>query len=354
MSDRFIPQFEPTILPEYTAAVRCQVDSGWIGTSITTETFEDMLRVKTGVKHVIATTSGTMAIYLGLAALNLPKDKKIAFPTYTFLSGANVIKSLGYEIEFVDIDRETMCMSPDRLQEVIGPDIGAVLFVNHNGYAGEDRDAIARLCEQHGIIFLEDSAQALGTDASAGRLGKFGVYSFSVPKLITTGQGGVVFTDDDTLAERIKQIRDHGDNWRKDKVHNHIGLNLKFNDIAASLGIAQLLNLDNIIRTRKRIFYDYRQHLRLEDSGYASTWMVIYRTDRADDIVRALRDANIQAVKYYRPIPSNAPFMLDPSKYTEAEYVYQHHLYLPSSLNLTKAEINEICTIIKKVENRFG
>lgn len=347
---RFIPQFEPVILPEYIEAVTKQMESGWIGTSGMTEEFENAIQNYTG-GHVISTTSGTMAIFLGLSALNIPKTKKIAFPTYTFLAGANVIKSLGYEIEFVDIDCDTMCMSPDKLREVIGPDLGAVVFVNHNGYSLADRDAIHWMCQQHGIHFIEDSAQALGVDPSAGLMGVFGVFSFSVPKIITTGQGGVIFTRDDELAARARQIRDHGDNWRKDKIHSHVGMNLKFNDMAAALGKAQLDRLPQILTTRDRIFDNYNKYLKLQDCGYYSTWMVVYRTNKADTIIAALKAENIQAVKYYRPIPSNPPFLLDPTKYTGAEYVYQHHLYLPSSLNLTANEIEQICNIIRKVED---
>jgi perosamine synthetase len=225
------------------------------------------------------------------------------------------------------------------------------MFVNHNGYASDARDEIAELCRAENILFIEDSAQAFGTERSAGKVGIFGVYSFSVPKLITTGQGGVVLTSNDELATKVRQLRDHGDNWRKEKIHNHIGLNLKFNDMAAALGESQINRILYILKTRERIFLNYRAHLKLVDFGYPSTWMVIYRTNKADAIISALKAHNIQAVKYYRPIPSNAPFILDPSKYTEAEYVYEHHLYLPSSLNLMTDEINEICNIIYKVEN---
>lgn len=342
---RFIPQYEPYIKSEYIQSVYKQMKSGWIGTSSTTEQFENKIKEITKMKHVISTTSGTMALYLGLCSLDIPKNKTILFPSYTFLAGANVIKHLGYDIKFVDIDPDTLCMNPDKV--ILDDSVGAVMFVDHNGYVGYDRTKIKQLCDNKNIPFIEDSAQGLGI-SYAGTLGIFSIFSFSVPKLITTGQGGVIMTNDDFLAKKIKQLRDHGDDWRKDKIHKNIGINLKFNDMAAALGLAQLNNLDEILKLRKSVFDNYRKYIDIIDYDYDSTWMVIHHTNKADKIIEALKLENIQAVKYYKSIPSN-PAFFDGNEYPMAEYVQEHCLYLPSSLNLKSYEIKKICKIINEI-----
>ena len=235
-----------------------------------------------------------------------------------------------------------------RIKLKIKKNTGAVIFVNHNGYVGPDVKRVRMMCDAKGIPMIEDSSQAIGIP-NAGMIGKFGCFSFSVPKLITTGQGGIVFTNDDELATRIKEIRDQGDNWRKDKVHKKIGVNLKFNDILSAYGIAQLKRLNKLLNRRKEIFDTYRKYLHLVDFGYDSTWMVIYKTDYADVIIDHLKSKNIQAVKYYRPVNENPPYH-DAVIYENSKTIYDKYLYLPSALNLKKSTIVEICETIKKIE----
>jgi perosamine synthetase len=348
---KFIPQYEPLIKKSYIKAVSNQMKTGWIGTSIATENFEAKLKELHSVKHVISTTSGTMALFLGIAAMRLPKNKKILFPSYTFLAGANVIKFLDYEIEFIDIHRHTLCINPNLLEERLSKsnDVSAVVFVAHNAYTGHILDA-KRICDRYDVKLIEDTAQCMG-DPNIGSEGEFGILSFSVPKLVTTGQGGAILTNNDELAETIKQYRDHGDNWRRDKLHKFVGLNLKFNDISSALGISQLNILDELILTREAIFDRYRRNdIGLLDLGQRSNWMPIYPTKKSDQIIDKLKLNNIQAVKYYKPINHN-PSFYSTTKYPDAEYVYDNYVYLPSSLTLKNKDIDRICKIIKGIED---
>ncbi len=347
---KFIPQFEPTIKLRYIYAVVKQLLSGWIGTSAKTEEFENKIKEITGSQYAISTTSGSMALYLGIDSMNIDKSKKVLFPSYTFLACANVLKHLGYDVELVDVKLNTMCIDPDKI-DFKRTDIGAIVFVNHNGYAGYDLIKVKQLCKWHGISLIEDSSQALGIDG-AGTHGDFGVFSFSVPKLVTTGQGGVLFTNDKELATKAKQLRDQGDNWRQDKLHKFVGLNLKFNDILAAYGLSQLNSLPSLLTNRKKIFDRYRQYIELVDFGYDSTWMVIYETPHAEQIIKRLKENNIQAVQYYRPINENTPFN-DNKKYNNALKIYNEYLYLPSSLKLTNKQIDLICDLILEVEDTF-
>ncbi len=169
-----------------------------------------------------------------------------------------------------------------------------------------------------------------------------GVFSFSVPKLVTTGQGGCVITDDAATAQAVADLCDHGGDWRERRIHEKIGGNFKFNDILAAFGLSQIERLDHLLALRKALFDGYRSYLSVIDHGMESAWMVIYRSADAASLAEALRLQGIQAVQYYRPIHHNPPFR-DGRSYPEAEAAYRELLYLPSSLSLTPDEIRHIC-----------
>lgn len=344
-----IPQFEPMIKNEYADAVSNQILSGWIGSSQTTIDFENAIKRITGARHCISTTSGTVAIMLSLMSMNLRKGAVILFPSYTFLAGANACRLLGYKVRLVDVKISTTCLNPDLVrQELEKGYVDCVIFVNQNAYVGDDVQTIRDLCESHRVMMIEDSSQAIGIDG-AGRKGHVGIFSFSVPKLITTGQGGAIITDNDQIALKCMAVRDHGDNWRKDRIHKEIGGNFKFNDILAAYGLSQLNNIKQLIAARDTIFDMYRKRIPLYDYGYRSTWMVTYMTSRADQVIEALGNAGIQAVKYYRPINHNPPYS-SVDQYPAAEIIYDELVYLPSSLTLSEKDIDNICDIICLVE----
>jgi perosamine synthetase len=344
---RFIPQYEPVVTKDYISAVAKQMATGWVGPSAATEKFETTLGKITGANHVISTTSGTVAIMMAIESLNLKKGSTILFPAYTFLAGANAARFMGYKVKLVDIRLETLCMDPYAIPD--DADISCIMFINHNAYCGPDVKKIKKICKERGIYMIEDSSQALGIK-NAGLIGDVGIISFSVPKIVTTGQGGAVITSNIEIAERCKQIRDHGDNWRKDRIHKNLGVNFKFNDILAAYGQAQLDKIDLLLNKRKKVFDEYRKYIKIKDFGYDSTWLVLYKTRKIQEIISELAKHNIQAVQYYKPLTHN-PIYNDENTYKNSEKVYKEILYLPSSLNLKAAEIKKICSIINKVEN---
>ncbi len=346
----FIPQFTPVVRSKDIEAVRQQMLSGWVGPSAKTMEFEEEIRLRTGARHCISTTSGTTAIFLAIKSLGLPEGSTILFPSYTFLAGANACRMAGYKIQLVDVDSHTMCMKPVLVRKaLICGGISCVMFVNHNAYVGEDVLIIRKICNEHNVPMLEDSSQAIGMPR-AGMTGNVGIFSFSVPKLITTGQGGAIITNDNDIAGNCMNLRDHGGDWRKSKIHERIGGNFKFNDILAAYGLSQLKDIETILGERKRVFDEYRsQHISMIDYGYDSTWMVLYLSDFADDVIEALKRGNIQAMKYYRPINHNPPYRTS-VWYGAAEFLYEEIVYLPSSLSLSSDQIARICKIVRKTE----
>jgi perosamine synthetase len=321
--------------------------TGWVGPSKTVEKLEQKICDITGVKYAVSTTSGTMALVMAIKALELPEGSTILFPNYTFLAGANAARFCGLNVQLVDIKEETLCMDPEKV--VVDEKVSAIMFVNHNGYVGGDVAKIRDICDENGIAMIEDSSQALGI-GDAGTTGDVGVFSFSVPKIVTTGQGGVLFTNNVDIYNRSKRLRDHGDSWRKERLHSHLGINMKFNDILASYGLAQLDELHCLLQLRKKVTDAYRKEIEIIDFGYDSTWMIIYKTENADKIIEALGKSKVQAVKYYKPVSYNPVYQTD-EKFPVSEALYEKLVYLPSSLNLTEDQVGMITNIIKEIEN---
>ncbi len=347
---KFIPQYAPVVRRRDIRAVVKQMKTGWVGPAEMTKQFESLLRLKCFTGYCFSTTSGTTAIMMALYGLDLPSGSTVLFPAYTFLAGANAARLMGFKVRLVDIKADTLCMNPDKIR--FTKDVSCVMFVRHNGYGGADINKIQKMCQNRSIAFLEDAAQCIeridpfplasGADVTT--------ISFSVPKLITTGQGGAVLTENKSIAKRCKEFRDHGSDWRKDRIHRAIGGNFKFNDILAAYGVSQLRDLEEIKKKRDRVFEWYRKHIGLVDFDYSSTWMVIYRAKHPKELIEALSEHDIQAVQYYKPVNHSLPYKTR-RKFPVAEQVARELVYLPSSLNLKKRDIQRICKILLEVEN---
>jgi perosamine synthetase len=337
-----VPQFEPLVRREYAEAVATQVASGWLGSGKATAEFESHLCRLMSRRYCISTTSGTTALLMALHALKLGHGAKVLFPAYTFLAGANAARFLNLTVRLVDIRRETMCMDPALIEG--HTDAAAAIFVNHNGYVGPDVARARKACDRLGIPMIEDSAQCLGIEG-AGLHGAMNILSFSVPKLVTTGQGGAILTDFPDLFEHLRRLRDHGEDWRAKRTHEYLGVNFKFNDVLASLGNVQLRAIDDLRLLRRRLLMRYRRYIKLADFGQEDAWMAVYNSPRPDRDIAALAEAGYQAVRYYCPLNHNPPYA-DGIRYPEAEHIYATHIYLPSSLGLTDEQVNEICGVL--------
>lgn len=341
-----IPQYSPLIEPADSERVRRQVESTFVGCGKTVTEFEHSVAAHAEIRHCVATTSGTTALMLALRAVaRTDTPRKVLFPAYTFLAGANAARFLGYDVELIDIEQDTLCMSPRLLRETLegtGP-VAAVVFVDHNAYLGPHRDEVRTICDRFDVPLLEDSAQCFGV---LNRLvGRAGVFSFSVPKLVTTGQGGCVITNEDAIAQTVAALCDHGGGWRQQRLHERIGGNFKFNDILAAYGLAQIERLNHLLALRKAVFDRYRAYLSIIDHGMESAWMVVYRSRDAARLASRLHEQGIQAVQYYRPINDNPPYRTGRA-YPQAQTAYRELLYLPSSLSLQPAEIDTVCRAV--------
>lgn len=354
-----IPIFEPKFTKEDRAAVSRTMNSGWIGPGKLVEEFEEKLCEATGSKYVVVTNSGTTALFLAMkvATVATAYDDTCWVPSYGFTAAADAAEFNSRAVKFFDIDEHTLCvdfrgMIFPHTQPDWFPACYTAVFVCHNGYNGEDVKNFKRKCDDWNAVMIEDSACSIGIK-NAGLIGRFGILSFSVPKLVTTGQGGAVLCQTRKDYEELKGLVDHGARgWRKTRIHKENGGNFRISDLSASLGISQLSRLDQLVERKKWILDQYEHWLdpcKMLRHGQEIVWFAAYRTKEATKVIRELAWRGIQAERLYRSMNHHAMYKLAMGM-PVAEKVYKEVVYLPSSLTLTKAQIKEVCDTVLKAE----
>ena len=265
--------------------------TGWLTSGPKVRAFETLFAEKHSVKHAIAVTSATTALHLSLVALDLGPGDEVIVPAFTWVATANVVLYCGATPVFVDVDPRTFNLDPADLKKRITPRTKAIIPVHLFGLCA-DMDAIREVAP--GIPLIEDGACAAGAaykGTSAGALGTIGCFSFHPRKSITTGEGGMLTTNDDAIAEKLVMLRNHGASVSEEQRHhgpkpyllpefNLLGYNYRMTDLQGAVGLVQLQKLDAFIEERARWAAFYRRHLRdldwlqlpQEPEGYRHGW----------------------------------------------------------------------------------
>jgi dTDP-4-amino-4,6-dideoxygalactose transaminase len=240
-----IPFSKPSLGREERRAVREVLDSGWLTAGAKNEEFERRFAEYVGVKHAIAVNSGASALFLAIKALGLRGE--VILPSFTFAASANAVETAGATPVFADIDPKTFNLDPRSVEERITARTEAIMPVHVAGLSC-DMTAIMRLASKRGLAVIEDSAQAIGAEHRGRRTGSFGTgcFSFFPTKNITTGEGGMVTTNDGRLAETIRTLKGHGFARGAGRTAALPGFNFRMSDIAAAIGGEQLKKIDEL------------------------------------------------------------------------------------------------------------
>jgi len=240
----------PMLGQEEKQAILQVIDSGQLAQGKRVKAFEEAFAAVCGVKHAVATSSGTTALHAAVLAHGIgPGDEVITTP-FTFIASANAAVFTGARPVFVDIDERSYNIDPCRIEAAITPRTKAILPVHLFGNPC-DMDAIMAIAKKHGLIVIEDACQAHGATVQGRKVGSFGTgcFSFYPTKNITTPRGGIVTTNDDVIADRLRLIRSHGQ--RERYYHESIGYNFRMTEIQAAIGLAQLEKLASFTRARQ-------------------------------------------------------------------------------------------------------
>jgi len=337
--------------------------------------FEQAFAEYIGRKHAIAVNSGTSGLFLCMRALGIgPGDEVITTP-FTFIATSNSVMMAGAKPVFVDIDPLTLNIDPDRIEAAITDKTKAILPVEVFGNpAGFDR--ICQIAQKHNLPVIEDSCEALGSALNSRKVGTFGtmsLFAFYPNKQITTGEGGMILTDNEQLADICFSLRNQGRGknagWLS---HERLGYNYRLSDINCALGIVQLSRIEEIKAKRKQVAAWYQQLLvddgRLavptEQPGCDISWFVFvvqlsedYSIEQRNAVLQALLDDGIQVSNYFAPVHLQ-PFMVEKYGYKKGDFpvtdlVSERTIALPFYNNLTKDQVAIVCDTLKKTLDKL-
>src|SRR2546423_1027516 len=257
-----VPITKPSLGEEEARAPYESIKSGWVTQGPKVAEFEKAVAAYVGAKHGIATTSCTTGLHLALATAGIGPGDEVIVPSFTFIASANAILYTGATVVFADIDARTYNIDPNDIERRITKKTKAIMPVDQIGLSC-DMDAINDIAKRHGIDVVEDAAPTIGSEYKGRKTGSNAhqtVFSFHPRKVITTGEGGMITTDDDALADRARKLRAHGmsvsdlDRHKADRViieeYNDLGFNYRMTDIQASIGLVQLRRLPELLETR--------------------------------------------------------------------------------------------------------
>ena len=354
--NNFIMQMRPWFGVEEKRAICEYMDEdGFITEFKRTEEFEQMIADYTGAKHCVVVNNGTISLTLAAMAVGIEAGDEVIVPNYTMIATPNSIKMFGAEPIFVDVEEETLCLDIELAKQAITSKTKAIMLVSANGrYPKSGIKAFEDLCKEKNIILIEDSAQSLGSFYPDGRhigtAGLVGSFSFSAPKIISTGQGGAVITDDDKVAEKLRKLKDFGRSGGGNDIHDEIGFNFKFTELQACIGIEQMKKLAWRVGRKKEILSRYKNELKGvaqvqffdQDLEYTTPWFIDAIVEDRDALQEYLKENNVGTRVMYPPINQQKAYAMD-GEYPVAELIGVKGLWLPSTVQLSNEEISSIC-----------
>jgi perosamine synthetase len=340
----------PDLGEEELAAVAEVIESGQLTMGPKVAEFEAGLAGTCEVEHAVVVSSGTAALHLAVLAVGIGPGDEVIVPAYTFPATANVVALSGARPVLVDIDPETMNVRPEAVADAVTECTRAVLVVHLFGRPARWEEIAAAVPE--GVELLEDAAGALGArraGRACGGLGRLGCLSFHPRKIVTTGEGGAVTTNDERLAEAIKSMRHHG--WRNADMPAP-GLNYRLSDVLCAVGITQLRRLGALLDVRERLAAAYGErlagHVQLPspDEGDRHGWQAfVVQLDGRDEALEGLRDAGIEAQIGTYALHHLGAYR-DQGPFPGADAVYERALALPFHNRLSDADVDRVAEVL--------
>jgi perosamine synthetase len=350
-----IPQIQPVMGEEEREEVLQVMESGFITEGKRTRQLESEWARFLDVPHAIVVNNATLALTIVLQALGIGPGDEVIVPDFTFIATANAVSLAGARPVFADVTRETFTLDLADAARRITRRTRAIIPVHLNGRS-TDMQQLNELARKHDLFLVEDAAQAMGSQQGGQFLGTFGVagvFSLGTTKIITSGQGGVIVARGKNQHEACLRIKDHGRLSRSAEVHDTLGFNSKFTDLQAALALAQLRKLPARIAAKRELFRWYREFLAgvseinipPMDLSDAVPWFVDVLCRDRTALESHLASAGIETRRFYFPIHSQ-PCYRHEGNYPVTEEISARGLWLPSSVNLTRADVQDICTRI--------
>lgn len=357
-----IPWWKPQIGDHEQALISQVLQSNFVNDGEVTEQFEREIARLVGARHAVAVTSGTTALYLSLKALGIGHGDEVIVPDITFIATANAVTMTGARVVLADVDPLTLALAPEACDRAITSRTRAIVPVHVSGRAGTIRE-VAKLAESHGLPLIEDAAEALQSMDNGrylGTVGKMGCFSFSPNKTITTGQGGMIVTNDDEVLSQLRKLKDQGRPVRGTggaDVHECIGFNFKFTNLQAALGLGQLRYLSERVQRQKRIYDIYREQLQdipqitlMEvntAAGECPQWTDAL-VERREELASVLDARGIGYRKFWFPLHTQSPYRQPDSAYPNSTRLWPRAIWFASAFQLTDDDVRSVCRSLRE------
>lgn len=366
--ETFLPVAEPDLSELEERYVMEAVRSGWVSSmGPFIDRFEAAFAKFCGTKHAVSVSNGTTALHVTLAAAEIGPGDEVIVPDLTFVATAAAVKHAGADPVLVDIDPETYCIDPELVERAISSKTKAIIPVHLFGYPA-DMKALGDIAKKHDLFLLEDAAEAHGAMSNGktvGGIGHAGTFSFYGNKLLTTGEGGVVTTNDDALAARIRFLKDHAMDKSRRYYHPAVGFNYRMTNLQAALGVAQLERFESMQARKAQILSWYRQAFaslsialnpistNVDDKSVC--WLVAgvlpegTTNEQRDALATELKKNNVDTRPFFVPMHALPPYegcrsiLNDTPSSTQ---IGARGLCFPSSNRLSESVVNAIGEIV--------
>jgi perosamine synthetase len=370
---KFIPVNKPVVTKADAESVHKVLKSGWISSEgANVKKFEDKFSMFIGHKYAVAVSSGTAALEIAVKSLNLKKDDEVIIPNFTIISNALAVVKLGLNIKLIDCDLDNWNMNLKKVESSITPKTKAIIATHIYNFPFRV-DLLRKICNKKKILIIEDAAEALGQKIykkNCGSFGDIGTFSFYANKQITTGEGGMITTNNKSIYHKMVSLRNLSFGKIDRFNHDDIGWNYRMTNIQATLGISQLCRIKNIVKTRHAVGLQYYNKLKDNANIYIPEpkknfakniyWvigiLIINKKIKLDakKVMHKLGKLGIGTRPFFWPMHKQRVLrnlkLQNSKKFTNSTYISKYGFYLPSSLSLSSSEINYIC---KKVNLIF-
>ena len=366
-----IPVFDIALGQKEKEYIKDCVDTSFIGQGPYVKKLEEKFSAFVDCKYGITTTSGTTALHLACAALDIQKDDQVLVSSSTNMACPFAIDYCGAIPVPIDIEKDTWQMDIAKIEDKINDKTKAIMVVHLFGHP-VDMDPVVEIAKKHNLKIIEDCAEAHGVEykgKKVGSIGDIGAFSFFANKTITCGEGGMVVTNSPQIAERAKSLKNLAYGKINKFMHEDIGFNYRLPNISAALGLGQFENINNVFKEKERIYNRYKKNLenikgvnipaiRKWATKYIMWVFNLYLDDNfpitRDELTKKLKEKNIDTRDAFVPI-NQQKILIDKYKIFDendcpnANYIMENGFYLPSGNTITNEEIDYVCEEIKKI-----
>lgn len=363
----FIPISQPSITQKEIDYVNDAVTSTWISSlGKYLDRFEAEFADFCQTRFAICVSNGTVAIQLALTANGIGKGDEVIMPNLSFIATANATLHCGATPVFADVDPENLCLDPKSIEALITPNTKAIMPVHLYGHPAQ-MDVIVEIANKHGLWVIEDAAEAHGATVKGKRVGSWGncaTFSFYGNKNLTTGEGGMITTDDEDFYNRCRYLRDHAMSKEKRYWHTAPGFNFRMTNIQAAIGCAQLERIGEFMQKRALIFSWYDKYLtKIEGvnlnktSSWATNayWLIClennnWNIEQRDQFMVELKKRGVDSRPFFYPM-SQMPYINQKVNTPNVNNIYEKGINLPTYFDLKEEQVKFICDALNQLLN---